>query len=305
MQTGKSLEQLVHAIEEFLLPSGFSILANERVYDEKGIQIAEFDLVIEGRVSHKKYRWLIECRDRPTQGPQPGAWIEQLVGRKIRFEFSRVTAVSTTGFAQGVKSFADQQDIELCVVNDINTESIKTWFLSDTVNVSRIGGYLQGFKLFPSRSEPELALLALREVTSKIKLDEPILQSLESGKTISAIDAYGAAVSALLHDPEGIPSEDSQPICLQIKYDGKPRYVIATDVGNVGINEMIFDGIIFHQVECVPIQRILQYGLDSGEHTMAQSVKFDLPLHAGRADLEFHRLLETGETKVLLRRQSY
>lgn len=36
------------------------------------------------------------------------SWIEQLVGRRARFGFNKVTAVSITGFATGAAEFASK-----------------------------------------------------------------------------------------------------------------------------------------------------------------------------------------------------
>lgn len=98
--SGKHLEEFVKQIESFLLPQGFTIDSRERVFNDEGIQIAEFDIVIEGKVGSAPFKMLIECRDRPSDGPAPGSWIEQLVGRRSRFDFDKVVAVSTTGFAR-------------------------------------------------------------------------------------------------------------------------------------------------------------------------------------------------------------
>lgn len=117
--TGKKLELLIKEIEEHLLPEGFNIALNKRVFNEGGVQIAEFDIVITGRLGSSSIKWLIECRDRPSEGAAPGAWIEQLAGRKARFNFDQVIAVSTTGFAEGVESFADRVGIKLRTVKEI------------------------------------------------------------------------------------------------------------------------------------------------------------------------------------------
>src|SRR6266550_564747 len=117
---GKQLEGLVSFVEKTLLPQGFEVKTNERIYNDEGIQIAEFDIEIHGKVGSTTIAWLIECRDRPGQGPAPGSWIEQLVGRRIRFGFNKVTAVSTTGFAVGAVQFARSQGIELREVTALN-----------------------------------------------------------------------------------------------------------------------------------------------------------------------------------------
>jgi hypothetical protein len=90
--SGRDLERLVAEIERSLLPSGFEVVLNKTEFDHAGDQVAEFDIVISGRLGSSVVNWLIECRDRPSQGPAPGSWLEQLAGRKRRFKFDKVIA---------------------------------------------------------------------------------------------------------------------------------------------------------------------------------------------------------------------
>jgi len=69
---GKQLEALVAFVEEALVPPGFEVKANSRVFNDEGVQIAEFDIEIRGKVGSTTIAWLIECRDRPGQGAAPG-----------------------------------------------------------------------------------------------------------------------------------------------------------------------------------------------------------------------------------------
>jgi hypothetical protein len=43
-QDGKQLEALVAFVEQTLLPQGFTVSTNQRVFNDDGIQIAEFDV---------------------------------------------------------------------------------------------------------------------------------------------------------------------------------------------------------------------------------------------------------------------
>ena len=124
---GKQLEALIAFVEKSLLPHGFEVKTNEKVYDADGVQIAEFDIEIRGKVGSTNFTWLIECRDRPSDGPAPGAWIEQLVGRRTRFGFNKVTAVSTMGFAPGAITFARSEGIELREVKALSPDEFDSW----------------------------------------------------------------------------------------------------------------------------------------------------------------------------------
>lgn len=119
VNNGTQLERLVREIEAHLLPEGFSVVPREHVYDDEGHQIAEFDIRISGRLGSSSVNWLIECRDRPSGGPASTAWIEQLAGRKLRFRFDKVFAVSTSGFAPGARPLAEQFGITLRTVESI------------------------------------------------------------------------------------------------------------------------------------------------------------------------------------------
>jgi len=132
MNSGKELERLVQEIERSLLSSDFGVTLNKTEFDNAGNQLAEFDIVISGRVGSLQIKWLIECRDRPSEGAAPGSWIEQLASRKTRFNFDKVIAVSTTGFAEGISDYAESQGVVLRTVqrlsdiaSDFNIEEIR------------------------------------------------------------------------------------------------------------------------------------------------------------------------------------
>jgi hypothetical protein len=115
-KTGEDLELLVAGIEKRLLPQGFKVEPRQRVLDESGEQVAELDIVISGPLGSSVVKWLLECRDRPSGGAAPVAWIEQLVGRRERFGFDKVFAVSSTGFSKGAIDFAKSKGIVLRTV---------------------------------------------------------------------------------------------------------------------------------------------------------------------------------------------
>jgi hypothetical protein len=119
---GKSLEAFVAFVEETLLQKGLSVTKRERVVVD-GKVVAEFDITVRGKVGSTDFAWLIECRDRPSEGAQGADWIEQMVGRRTRFNFNKVTAVSTTGFAPAAHTYASSQGIELREVRSLDADA--------------------------------------------------------------------------------------------------------------------------------------------------------------------------------------
>lgn len=113
---GRALERLVADLKALLLGTGFTVAGNDRVFDNEGNQLAEFDVTIEGRFGSTRFKWLIECRDRPSEGPAPGSWIQQLAGRRQQFDFDKIVAVSTTGFSPGATHAARELNVTLRTV---------------------------------------------------------------------------------------------------------------------------------------------------------------------------------------------
>jgi hypothetical protein len=120
---GRELEDIVAAIEQAMVPGGFKVDIRKPIFNESGGQIAEFDIEISGKLGTIPVQLLIECRDRPSQGKQPASWIEQLVGRRDRFNFASVIAVSTTGFADPAIDYAKSAGIILRNVTRISEVS--------------------------------------------------------------------------------------------------------------------------------------------------------------------------------------
>ena len=98
---GKFLENFVRKVEETFAGDTVKVESGKRIFDETGVQIAEFDLIVTGKIGSTNLCVLIECRDRPSVGAAEASWIEQMGGRRQAHGFSHVIAVSTTGFSPG------------------------------------------------------------------------------------------------------------------------------------------------------------------------------------------------------------
>ena len=303
-EDGKSLENLVRQIEELLLPSGFSVKGNSKVYNDEGIQIAEFDVEIRGRLGSTDISWLIECRDRPGNGPAPGSWIEQLVGRRDRFGFNKVTAVSTTGFADGAIDYAKQSGIELRTVSHITAEDVAGWLgLQHITCLTRLT-HLNDIRVIVSKAEHPQRVDALVQKLDGVSGNIKILRSTESSQVLSGAEAFQAAVLTQPGLFEGLaPNGPVKPIRLRASYpDDNSHFVIDTDCGSVRITEILFRGELSIKQTEVPIASITEYRRDGENERIAQTATFPIDMQGIRFSLEMHNLAESGETHILLRK---
>lgn len=121
---GRKLEDVVALIEGTHLPPCFKLEKRQPIRDHAGFQLAELDVLITGRLGTSTWSMLIECRDRPSSGPAPRSWIQQLVGRRDDLNVNKVMAVSSTGFARGVSKYAKAKGIELRTFSDLSADAI-------------------------------------------------------------------------------------------------------------------------------------------------------------------------------------
>jgi hypothetical protein len=303
MNDGKHLESLVAFVEGRMLPKGFDVQTNQRVYNDDGVQIAEFDVEIRGRLGTTDIVWLIECRDRPGSGPAPGSWIEQLVGRRSRFRFNRVTAVSTTGFAEGAQAFAKQQGIELRAVEALTPDEF-TWLQLEHMRFLERRANLQSATILVNESISDDRHAVLRKVVASADGSAKILRAISSGDyhTVGGVFLYAVEQQHLFDGLE--PSGPGKKVTLHAHYPSDhDHFVIDTEFGEVRVEVIIFHGELTTIETLVPVNVTSRYrNLETGA-TISQVAAFSPQEIAGkRVALELHRMGEDGETHVILRR---
>lgn len=302
MKDGKHLEALAAFVEERMLPAGFDVKCNRRVYNEDGVQIAEFDVEIRGRLGTTDIAWLIECRDRPGSGPAPGNWIEQLVGRRSRFGFNKVTAVSTTGFADGAAEFARLQGIELRVVDALTPDAF-SWLQLQGMRFRERRAKLDGARILISESLSGDLRAAVEDVVSNASGADKVLRSIQSGGRHTVAEAFLGAVEQL-NLFEGIDvNGTAKRVPLHVNYtNDHDHFVVDTKLGAVRAEVIVFQGELTAVESVVPIDANSTYRNAQTGETISQVVTFEpRSIYGKSVTLELHRMGENGETYVVLR----
>jgi hypothetical protein len=302
---GSQLEGIVAFVEETLLPQGFNVRTREKIYNDDNVQIAEFDIEIRGKVGSTDFVWLIECRDRPGNGTAPASWIEQLVGRRIRFGFNKVTAVLTTGFSRGAIDFAKEQGIELREVRAITPEEFSPWLAISTIpfveNVIKLDHAI--IVMGPEESEDRKAAI-LKEI-SRLPLNARSLKSCKSGELTSPVAAFSGAISGLpTLFSEIEPNGPGRQIKLRAEYtNDEDHFVIDTSLGTIRVREILFYGEISVREKLIPLAITAEYLQKETGEPISQVASFEPHLIQGMMlSLEMHRIAQSGEMHIVLRK---
>lgn len=300
---GKQLEALVAFVEDTLVPPGFEVKANSRVFNDEGVQIAEFDIEIRGKVGSTTIAWLIECRDRPGQGAAPGSWIEQLVGRRDRFGFNKVTAVSTTGFAAGASDYARRAGIELREVQTLDPASFESWLqISEMTQIEKIHD-LHHAKIVISSTESADVKAAAQRVIERASGNDALLVAELTKEHVTVTQAFMGAVQTEPTAFDGVTVDVRKKVCVVGQYSGDDHFYIETEVGNARVDRIEFFGELRIEQTSVPVIRTVEYRhVETGEVISQLAAFAPHPVLGMNFALELHRMGEDGETHVLMRR---
>jgi hypothetical protein len=301
---GRALENLVRTVEDFFLPKDCRVEVRKLVYGDEGAQLAELDIVVTGRLGTTEIRWLIECRDRLSDGRAPVSWIEQLGGRKQVHGLNKVTAVSTTGFSDGAAEVAARLGIELRTVSDAKLQDFSAWLYGDAqfVVVNRICA-LDHATVFPPEGEARERLEALKQQLATAKPNEKLLRVATTGKLMSLPEAFTAAAGqSELFD--GMAPDEEKAVRIRAEYPGDDHFAIDTPVGAVRVAWIGFMGRLQVKQANIPMEALKQYSHDGSGDVIAQSAVL-APVAVGDLSiaLELHNLGESGETHIVLRKR--
>jgi len=296
---GKSLEDFASTIEGLYLPEGFTVTTNVREYRD-GIQLAEFDIQITGRLGTCDVRWLVECRDRPSDGPQGTAWIEQLIARKGQYKFDKVIAVSSTGFTAGAELIANENDVQLRAVHELDADSIAEWIRPDAMLFTERRCHLKHLGIDVAQDTSAEQIEGLR-----IALLNPAsirLRATGSGELVLPRDAFVRAVNLKSDEIDRrLTGDGPNAVRLGVNYVGEDRYAIDTPHGEVPIHKLTFHGTIENITTVVPIAMARRYSEPTTGGVIAESVAYEVDHPEHGCTIEVHDLKAAGHAVVTIR----
>jgi hypothetical protein len=298
---GKALEGLVAFVEKLSLPEGFIVELNKRIRGENdGVEV-EFDVVISGSIGSAKMIWLIECRDRPSGGAAPVSWIEQLIGRRDRFQINKITAVSTRPFSKPARALAAAKGIDLRQVKSLSADEFRDWLTMPSYqHTTRVTDLKHASFLVPDDMPEAIGYAAGKRIVESPK--EPFLTSTSNGNKVSSNDAFLGVVE--LHNLfEGLaPNGPSKSVNLNVQYTNpSDRFVIHTELGPAPVESIQFQGELFIRETRVPLKSVFEYHDIDSNLPISQTATYESqPIGDNHWALTLHKDEQSGETQVML-----
>ena len=294
--SGKALETLIAFLEKLKLPDGFVVETNKRLQDKVGNDEAEFDIVISGNIGSAKMVWLIECRDRPSQRSAPVAWIEQLVGRRDRFQINKVTAVSTQPFSRPAQSYASERGIDLRRVKSLAPGEFSDWLhLPFYTQTTRYAHLKHANILLPDDIADEVGF-AVGKRLQATRPDESFLRSTKDNCSCRPENAYLGLIEQEGLFEDLVPNGPRKNVNIFAKYtNSEDCYMIDTDVGAAQVDSIQFFGELFCVSESVPLKSVFEYQDVESNLVLSQTATFESkPIANNQWALRLHRDAESG-----------
>ena len=298
---GKQLESFVAFTEKLMLPEGFHVTTNNRVYDNEGDQIAELDINIHGKIGSTEISWLIECRDRPARGKsQPVSWIEQLVTRRNRLNFNKATAVSTTGFSPAAVKLAFAEGIDLREINSLDPSEFTSWLKVSHITENRKLTHFEEANIIIGDPESKKAL---DKLLNTVDGNSKILESVKTGERISLSQAFLRAATGI----KGIfdrlePNKESCPLKFTKNYPEEECFFIKTERASIKVREITFRGTIsLKSTERLLLNTSEYRKVDTGEIISQTAVFAPQTIDDTQFSMELHKIEGTEEIHVNFR----
>lgn len=282
---GKFLEDFVRKVEEMFAGNSVKVESGRRVFDETGVQIAEFDLIVTGKIGSANLCVLIECRDRPSGGAAQVSWIEQMSGRRQAHDFSHVIAVSTTGFSPGAQAVAKKLNIELREVTRFDPQEFGSWigaginiFLRE-MKVGRIDALLTS-----REGTPDIVKQALGEMLASKQGKGEILITPRGGPKFSVKTMWDTYSRKMLGDCQDWTVPGPNSFTIDFESEGLDIRVL-TKKGLAHIVAISFSANDCKWVETKLTSAGVRYS--KSESLITESVKFSRPSGEDDFSMEF------------------
>lgn len=211
--------------------------------------------------------------------------------------------MSTTGFAAGAVDYAKQQGIELREVVSLDPSEFKDWLhITEMRQIRRVTD-LKHATIFLSPSELEDVKQAAMDVITSAAGNDEILISSSSGARANLTNAFFGAIQSVDNAFKDVVVGKPCKVRLLSNYLDEDHFLIETALGPVKVTQIEFLGELRVEETVVPVVKTAEYRHAGTGEPISQLAAFAPQSILGmNLALELHRMAESGETHVTMRR---
>ena len=296
---GRSLEKLVAFLEKTLGPQGIKVKSPDYIRGCISKSLREIDISLRSHTSSSEILVIIECRDR--KGTEDVTWIEQLPSKRKDVGAHKAVAVSSTGFSSGAINMAKAEDIELRTLEEVNPNEILLWFGFKELTVLNYHIKHVSIRLSVPKS---VSVKVSPEVHSSVSpvfdINAPIFVRKKDGNKVSLLDIWKMVPNSIYDDITPGQSKTKKIIRLNFP-DEEERFQIPTVTGLIDIEHFIIYAEIWIEIKKRPLTSVRFYRDE--DKILIQTAEFQLEHQNVPYSLELHKLVESGEQVITIRRK--
>jgi hypothetical protein len=200
---------------------------------------------------------------------------------------------------------AREEGIELRQVTALTPSEFSGWLLIQHIRHQERVARLDHARLIVNVAEPEERKQALLEVITGAAADD-FLKSSKTGEMGSAAAAFSAAVNHAENDlfASLVANESTKKVRLRTRYpNDEDHFIVETRLGPIRIEEILYSGELSLRETLVPLTVTSEYRDAQTGNVISQLAAFaPQTIHGMKFSVEMHRIGETGETHVVMRR---
>ena len=287
--------------EKTLGPQGIKVKSPDYIRGRISKSLREIDISLRSHTGSSEILVIIECRDR--KGTEDVTWIEQLPSKREDVGAHKAVAVSSTGFSSGAINMAKVKDIELRTLEEVNPNEILLWFgfkeltvLNYHINFKHVSIKLSVPKSVSVEVSPEVH----SSVSAVFDINAPIFVRKKDGNKVSLLDIWKMVPNSIYDDITPGQSKTKKIIRLNFP-DEEERFQILTVTGLIDIEHFIIHAEIWIEIKKRPLTSVRFYRDE--DKILTKTAEFQLEHQNVPYSLELHKLVESGEQVITIRRK--
>lgn len=297
---GRGLEKLVALLEENLGPKGIKVKSPDYIKGCKSKSAREVDVSLRSQIGSSDILVIVECRDR--KDTEDVDWIEQLSKKRRDVGADKAMAVSSTGFSSGAINMAEDEDVELRTLEDVDPDEVLSWFkfkhidvLKNRVDFGEIEFLLQDGNENSIEFPPEVQ----SRLWPVFDLSANIFHSKQNKNPLSFMNIWERAKNKEDYYSKIEPGKPPVELTILLEFPSDKCIQIETNQGDKDVKYLRFKANLWIEEEKIPVRIGKVY--KNGEKIVAQKAECEFEYIGNQFSVDLYKVPDSGKEFMKIR----